>query len=337
MPANPAVKIAKIPIPGSPMKAFDISWVDAQSGKYYLADRSNGTVDVVDIATNRVSSQIGGFVGFRGKNSLSGPDGVLVTISGKELWAGDGDSTVKVIDLTTNTITDTISTGGKFRDDEMAYDPVDGLLLVANNDDDPAFLSFISTNTHQVLGKITYPDATDGVEQPVYDSETGMFYLSVPGTKAHEGGQIDVIDPKSMKVVASYMLDDCEPHGLTSGPMGSSQMLAGCSLPNRAIVLNKWTGKVMADFTNTGGADEVWYNPTEKRYYMASSSQNLGIIDASTLTMVENVESGINAHSVAVDPVTNHVFVPVAAPDPACPTGCIAVYASPLTDRPSKR
>ena len=258
---------------------------------------------------------------------------MVVTASGRELWAGDGDSTVKVIDLTTNKVTASISTGGKNRADELAYDPQHGLILIANNADDPAFASFISTSTHQVLGKVEYPDAPDGIEQPLYDSATGMFYLAVPGTKTNPGGQIDVLDPMSMKVTAHYALTDCTPHGLTTGPAGTNQMLAGCNAPNRAVIIDKTNGKVLADFNNTGGADEVWFNPGENRYYMASSTaQNLGIIDALSMSFVENVEAGVNSHSVAADWVSNHIFVPIASPDPACPNGCIAVFASTLGD-----
>src|SRR5579859_4511308 len=93
------VRIAKIAVPGKPLKAFDISWVDSASGHYYLGDRSNGAIDVVDILTNTVTAQIGGFKGPTGNNDTSGPDGVVTTFSNRELWAGDGDSTVKVVDL----------------------------------------------------------------------------------------------------------------------------------------------------------------------------------------------------------------------------------------------
>ena len=87
---------------------------------------------------------------------------------------------------------------------------------------------------------------------------------------------------------------------------------------------------MLADFSNVGGSDEVWYNPGDNRYYLASSpSQNLGIIDAGSLTMVANVQSGVGAHSVAADLASNHIFVPISAPDPACPNGCIAVYSIP--------
>src|SRR5437588_3859662 len=77
--SNPTNRLAKIPIPGKPLKSFDISWVDAATGRYYLGDRSNASIDVVDVTTNEVVTQIGGFVGFRGSNDTSGPDGVVVT------------------------------------------------------------------------------------------------------------------------------------------------------------------------------------------------------------------------------------------------------------------
>jgi len=69
------------------------------------------------------------------------------------------------------------------------------------------------------------------------------------------------------------------------------------------------------------------------RYYLAETGfQNLGIIDATSLSVVSEVQSGIGAHSVAADLASNHIFVPVAGPDPACPNGCVAVYSSVSLD-----
>src|SRR5258708_7522461 len=127
-PGN-VVRVDKMSVPGKPLRAFDISWVDSASGRYYLADRTNASVDIFDSTTRQVLSQIGGFKGATGKNTTSGPDGIVVTYSGRELWAGDGDSTVKVVDLVSGTIAATISTGGKFRSDELAYDPKENLIL----------------------------------------------------------------------------------------------------------------------------------------------------------------------------------------------------------------
>jgi hypothetical protein len=325
------VRIAKIPIPGKPLTSFDISWVDVPTAHYYLGDRSNASVDVVNIQTNQVVQQLGGFVGFRGSNDTSGPNGVVVTFSGRELWAGDGDSTVKVFDLTTGKIAASISTGGKNRADEIAYDPNHNMVLIVNNADDPPFASLISVGSRTVLHKITFDDATDGVEQPIYDAQTGMFYLAIPSSTDNKGGQIAVIDPVRMSVTTRYNLNSCVPHGMALGP--GNQLLTGCSLPLRNAIIDKTNGMLLADFSQTGGGDESWFNPGDQRYYSAASgTRSLGIIDANDFTLTLNVTTGVNAHSVAADPVTNHIFVPIAAPDAACPNGCIAVFTGVTTE-----
>ncbi|HLZ29398.1 MAG TPA: cytochrome C nitrite reductase [Chloroflexota bacterium] len=335
VPAPAPVRIDKIAIPGKPLKAFDISWVDSASAKYYLANRSNGTIDVIDALTDSVVTQIGGFAGATGKNDTSGPDGVVTTISNKELWAGDGDSTVKVVDLVKDKVVATLSTGGKFRADEMAYDPKDNELIVANNADDPPFATIFSVGARTVLKKIPFPNATNGAEQPQYDMVTGMFYLSVPASVANPGGEIAVIDPVGLGVTATYGLKNCGPNGLAIGP--ANQLLAGCGNPGRSVIIDRTNGALLADFSNVGGSDEVWFNPGDNRYYLASSAtQNLGVIDALSLTLVTNAQGGIGSHSVAADMGSNHIFVPIAAPDPSCPNGCIAVYATPNLDMKGK-
>ena len=49
-----------------PPKPHRVTWVDAASRRYYLADRSNSAVDVVDTTENAVVKQITGFKGFTG-------------------------------------------------------------------------------------------------------------------------------------------------------------------------------------------------------------------------------------------------------------------------------
>jgi DNA-binding beta-propeller fold protein YncE len=321
------VRVDKIAVPGKPLRAFDISWVDSASGRYYLADRSNASIDIFDSTSNQVLGQIGGFKGATGNNDTSGPDGVVVSVSRRELWAGDGDSTVKMIDLTTGKIAASVSTGGKFRADELAFDPKDSLILIANDADEPPFLTFISTSARSVVKKIEFPNATMGLEQPVYDPVGGMFYQAVPQTTANAGGEVAVLDPSTLSVVKSFVLPNCVPHGMALGP--GNQLLAGCVTAGRSVIIDKTNGVVLADFSDNGGSDEVWFNPGDNRYYLAqTAAQNLGVIDAASLTTLAKVETGIGAHSAAADLGNNHVFVPIAGPDPACPTGCIAVFSS---------
>src|SRR3954451_9024961 len=40
--------LTAVHIPGNPLRSFDISFVNPERGEYYLADRSNAGIDVID-------------------------------------------------------------------------------------------------------------------------------------------------------------------------------------------------------------------------------------------------------------------------------------------------
>lgn len=321
-------RVTTIQIPGNQLASFDISWIDALGEFYLLADRSNKSLDVISTSTNTVLFQVTGFVGFTGNNDTSGPDGVL-TVNHRDAWVGDGDSTVKVVDLNTHAITDTISTGGTNRADELCYDGKDHVIMIANDADTPPFVTFISTDAgHSVLGKISYPQATNGLEQCQWSPRTGLIYFAVPEVNGRVGqGEIDVIDPKAMKVVNIFPMT-CEPAGLTLGP--DFQALVGCNDTNNIRVINLSDGSVAKTF-NVNGADEVWYNTGDDHYFAAVANNTggplLAIIDAEALATDQNVAGGTGDHSVAADPNTNEVYFPrrPVPTDPACQNGCIDV------------
>src|SRR5260370_19401208 len=224
--------------PAGPIDAFDIGYVDQKSQRYYLADRSNNSVDIFDAKTDKFIGSNGGFVGVvmkNGKpnNDVSGPDGVLVI--GNEVWAGDGDSTIKVIDLKTNKIVDTIKTGGETRVDEMAYDAKDGVFIGINNAEEPPYATLVSTKPgHKILAKITFEDATDGAEQPAYNPAAGMFYVAIPELKKDaKKGAVAVIDPRKGNVVKMLTVENCHPNGLPFG--AGSNLVLGCTADGKEI------------------------------------------------------------------------------------------------------
>ncbi|MHB8383027.1 MAG: cytochrome C nitrite reductase [Candidatus Binataceae bacterium] len=329
-----------IAVPGKPLTGFDISWVDPKTHQLYLADRSNNSIDIFDTRTLKFVARIGGFVGdVPGGYDHGGPNGVVAIDSPHEVFAGDGDSTVKVIDLdaTPPKIAATIPTGGQARADELSYDAADQLAMVANPDEKPPFVSIISTRSNKIVGKIDFADATDGLEQSVWDPRRDLFYQVVPEVK-HGDGAIAEIDPKSMKVTRTFPVRECHGAGLTLGP--GDRLLIGCT-QKESVVMDAMTGKVIAATPRVTGSDEVWYNRGDQRYYLAAvrnpSGPVLGVIDAKTNTWVENLATAYPAHSVAADPSNNRVFVPMgpnqtsfdtnSAKHLDCRQGCIGVYA----------
>src|SRR4029077_14431691 len=187
-------------IQGNPLRSFDISWVNPHRAEYYLGDRSNKGVDVIDTRSLTFKRTIDGFIGIvlnpktgAVDNNHSGPDGVVS--HGRWLYAGDGDSTLKVIDLdapAASAIKDSIPTGGATRVDEMALTADGELLIAANNAEDPPFATLFRANGDNhvsnvvKLPRITVADAIVpagkglSIEQPTWDPKTKRFYVSIP-------------------------------------------------------------------------------------------------------------------------------------------------------------
>jgi hypothetical protein len=317
--------LATVPVPGTSanttggnLYVFDISWVDQPSRTYYLADRSNAVVDIVDTTTNILMAQLtGGFKGFTGNNGTSGPNGV--TTGGHCLFVTDAPSRVVSFDTTTfpPTMVSAVSTasGDLNRADELAFDPADNILFPINNADTPPFGTFITVNpatcaltqpTAPPPG-VTAPDrilfntaggvnATNGAEQPVWDPVTQRFYLSIPqiGPTPSSGGVVR-INATTHKIEKTYPISFCSPAGLTKGP--NNDLLVGCNTvfntsgglwtitdPLTAapiqVILDVKTGNA-DQVAGVGVGDEVWCHRGDGNYYTASSTSPLRPLDLS--------------------------------------------------------
>src|SRR5256886_6680067 len=257
-PTNTETKcLTAVQIPGNPLRSYDISWVNPHRAEYYLADRSNAGIDIIDTRHLTFKRFLGKglFVGVKlnaagtaVNNDISGPDGVVT--HGRWLYAGDGDSTLKVFDLDgPDALAQApLFTGGTTRVDEMALTTDGELLLTVNNAEDPPYANLFAANgdrNHSSVREITkitisataFP-GTPGIEQPTWDPKTKRFYVSVPilgkpggcGTATCDGGLM-VIDPANVTsgtmVLGAFdpatntgvvQLSDCGPNGATVGP-----------------------------------------------------------------------------------------------------------------------
>jgi hypothetical protein len=189
----------------TPLQSWDISWVNPERAEYYLGDRSNNAIDIIDTEHLKFKRSLGQFKGTAfttnsktGAVSVdsahSGPNGVVT--HGRWLYAGDGDSTLKVFDLDSPTAAAqkaNIPTGGSTRVDEMALTSDGRYLLAANNAEDPTFATLFRVNgddhTNSVTGYVHQTKIDPNIlptghglslEQPTWDPKTQRFYTSIP-------------------------------------------------------------------------------------------------------------------------------------------------------------
>ncbi len=318
-----------IPIPGSPLLSTDLSWTDPGTERFYLADRSNSAVDIVDTEKDIYVGRVTGYAGTPGTNG-AGPNGVLVTPDGR-LFAGDGNSKLQVADVdpksadylkflvptpgcTSNCGVNTADPnfpGGKQcnngttntcgRADELGYDPADHIIMI-NNDAPTAatpatvawpYATFISTTTNKILAQIVFTGA-GGAEQPVWDAAMQRFLVTLPGTTA-QAPEVAIIDPKNLGsgIVSTY------PFPCSSIPGGTGTGANGAALGafqhllisacGEPIIVNALSGAVIHVVRDVGGGDEVWYNPGDGRFYVTSTDNTVVVPTGGTAPTVLGV------------------------------------------------
>ncbi|MCP3723507.1 hypothetical protein M3I53_10250 [Paraburkholderia sp. CNPSo 3272] len=334
-----------VPNTTSPAFSFDISYVEG--GRYYLADRNNKSVDVVDTKTKALLGQIpGNFTGAGASTDASGPDGIVGVTGTNTLYAGDVDS-VKIVDTSAMQTVKTIpiSTSGS-RVDEGCYDPDDHLVMFASPGDTPPYVTFISTTTQAVVNKLVF-NGSSGLEACVYDPASKNFLINNDGTAANPDGELDVISASSVTsgapaVSKAFALGKCGPAGIALGP--NSDVLIGCDPsagdPLITLILDRNTGTQLASVP-FGGVDQVAYDPASNRYFLparhyvtsgtAASSgftPTMGVIDGATRKLIYTVAVGTGAHSVGIDSGLGEVFVPYQPGSAAFPNGGISVFST---------
>jgi hypothetical protein len=170
----------------------------------------------------------------------------------------------------------------------------------------------------------------------IANNPSGCNYGQLAGPITCDGGVL-VIDPKQItqpfvtlgafdptKKTGVIALHGCGPNGSTVGP--DENILLGCTPQNNpsdtiTLVLNA-VSRVQTPVTHITGSDEVWFNEGDNRYYLGASRDCglaagcpsggavLGVVDATTNTLIEKVPQSSNSHSVAAASKGNFIFVP---------------------------
>ena len=250
----------------------------------YITNTDDGTVSVIDTATNKVTATVK--VGYL-------PYGVAVSSDGKKVYVTD-DGGVSVIDTTTNTVTATVPVGSK--PTGIAVNPNGNKVYVTNYGD--GTVSVIDTATNTVTDIITVGNGPFGVA------------VNPAGTKVYVANflsnTVSVIDTTKNKVTATVNIGYGS-YGIAVTPDGKKVYV---TMSYAVLVIDAATNTATDTVPVEGGAEGVAVNPAGTKVYVANNYDGpVSVIDIATNKVTATVAVGEGPAGVAVTPNGKKVYV----------------------------
>ena len=324
-------------------------------------------------------------------NDTSGPDGLdivgpnLYVGDVNALWVLDKGTGALVAKRVIPSVP------GGLRADEGCFDPVNHIYGISTPGANHPFMTFYNVTAPSnpiLLGTVIMDQpagtASAGLEACVWDTGvggTGMVFVNNDGNNDPAAsataarGEMDGMTAASILALGGatvqftalagtvkYPLPDvvgaagqCDPTGIALGPGTDIGAMCRTGTLGRSlnfVILNKTSGAVVATVVGAGGGDQITYDPTSNKWYLADSRQTaagtscgggtagtcpltpkLGVVDGTTHAIVAMIPNGNNSHSVAVDSALGKVITPftnnsASGGGPAFPGGGINIFAT---------
>ena len=222
-----------------------------------------------------------------------------------------GDSSVTMFDLRTLAVIKKIKipTGGL---DGIMYDDFSDRIILTNHSRPIGTAVALDAKTGDIVGTAELED--NGPEGAASDGR-GKIYVNNEGKST-----IQVLDVKTMRVLASWPLAPCE------GPTGiaydraTNRIFSGCG--KTSVVVDATSGKVVATITNGDGVDALGWDASQRLIYIpAGRDSNVTVVreDApDKYTVVATVPTMRGAKTITVDTVQHiaYLFQPEYGPLP---------------------
>src|SRR5467141_1067298 len=293
-------KVAKYSIGGD--GGTDYLTAEPGTGRVFVSRSTH--VMVIDGATGKVIGDIPDTPRTHGI--------ALAPKSGHGFITNGGDSTVTMFDIATLAVVKKIKvpTGGL---DGIMYDDFSDRIILTNHSRPAGTVVAIDPKSGDLVATVQLED--DSPEGAASDGK-GKIFVNNEGKST-----IQVIDEKTMTVLASWPLAPCE------GPTGiaydraTNRIFAGCG--KTSVVVDATSGKVVATIANGDGVDALGWDASQKLIYIpAGRDSDVTVVHQDSpdkYTVVATVATMRGAKTISVDQMKHvaYLFQPEYGPAPA--------------------
>ena len=279
------------PLPG-PANRFDYQSVDPASSRLYVSHMNAGRLVVFDLKASKVVGEVTDLPRATGVWAVPSQHKVFVSAAGQQEIAVIDDRTLAVV----------ARVGGIRFPDGIAF--ATGADKVFVSDESGEADVVIDARTNAKRSTIALGGEAGNTH---HDSVSRCIVVAV-----QTRNQLVAIDPMTEKIVARYELPGSDhPHGFTIDETGRLAFITGEGNA-KLLVLDLRTMKVISKHAVGDDPDVLAWDPEWRRLYVASES---GVVttfaaDGRELRPLGEYRAP-RAHSVAVDPATHLVYLPL--------------------------
>ena len=287
----PLMPVADVRLPGNATR-LDYQSLDARRQLLFIAHLGDSAVVVVNTQSRRVVGII---------PNVSAVHGVLAVPELHTVYASaTGTNEVVAIDEATLRVKARMP-GGVYPDG-MAFDPRNARLYVSDESGDTD--TVIDTKANRRIGTIQLGGDVGNTQ---YDPVSGHIFVNV-----QTRGQLVEIDPETNRVLRRIALPGCAGnHGLLIDAARRRAFIA-CEDNATFVWLDMRSQRVVREWTIGSEPDVLAMDPAKQTLYVAAESGIVSVFSAGpNVVRIAQAYLARAAHTVAVDPLTHLVYLPL--------------------------
>ena len=279
---------------------------DAAGGKLFVAALGNNTVEVIDVKKAVHLTSLGGF---------REPQGIAVAKDADVVAVANGEGPgVQLINVNDFQRGKSVPLGDD--SDNVRYDAAAKRLYVGFGGGaiaafDPASPAPVATA--RLAG---HPESFQ------LERSGPRIFVNVPSA-----AQIEVVDRSTMRVLATWPVSEAHANYPMALDETNHRLFVGCRSPARVLVYDTQSGKLTGSAEIVGDTDDMFFDSTLNRLYVAGGEGFIDVLDASPdakLARLARIETDAGARTALFVPDQRQLYL--AVPHRGTQKAAIKVY-----------
>jgi DNA-binding beta-propeller fold protein YncE len=295
--AEPALELTQTIVLKGKAGKLDHLALDAKRDRLFLANTTNGTLDVVDLKEGKLLKQMAGQSGIQGVAYAADLDRVFVGLGTGgycNVFDGADYKPLKTI---------------KFADDadNVRYDPARSLAFVAHAE---KMLGVVDAKTNTITADIKLPGGAEGFQ---IAAGTSRMFMVIPSPSL-----LAVIDADKKTVVGTHPITLAGGGHAIALDDANKRVFVGCRTAPMVVVMDMATGKEITGVPIPKDDDDLFFDAKRKRLYASCGEGFIAVIrqlDADHYEATEKIATAKNAKTSLFDADSSRLFLAVPRQD----------------------